>query len=416
MARIINAHTHIFTGKFAPDYFFKVALPKWLHGWAEEIKALLEGKRMRWLIRGLSRSSGKSNMQRYLNFMETGMEQSQGDVFRQLRDAYATLGGDTRYIALTLNMDHMGPGSSNHAKIDDQLKEVEELRRDYPDHLFPFVCVDPRHLQGQALVDWVRPKIESLRFFGIKMYPALGFFPCDPRLMELYAWAEANNVPIMTHCTRAGVFYTGRLREVVPNDTAPCLATDASNTAFDPELQNINARLKKYMYNDFTSGKGQSKYGCNLFLNPRNFIPVLNRFKNLKVCFAHFGGDDEIMGDVQELTRKAIDPDNFHVEIKSLLANASYPNVYTDISYTLFSKRAGVYAAFKASINTPVVGDRVLFGTDYYMTLQEAPEPDLLKLCQSELGPVLFDKIATTNTNTYLASRFFPDPAGTRFV
>ena len=414
MARIINAHTHIFNGKFAPDYFFKVALPKWLHGWAEEIKSILEGKRMRWLIRGLSRARGKSNMQRYLNFMETGMEESQGDVFAKLRNAYTALGSDTRYIALTLNMDYMGLSDSKHARIEDQLKEMEELRRDHPDHLFPFVCVDPRHKQGQALVDWVEPMIKDLRFFGIKMYPALGFFPCDPRLTELYAWAAKNQVPIMTHCTRAGVFYTGRLREVVPNDTAPCLATDDTNTTFDPALVEINARLKEYITNPFTNGKGQSKYGCNLFLNPRNFIPVLNRFKDLKVCFAHFGGDDEIMGVKQELTAKGIDRDNFHTLIKSLMA--AYPNVYTDISYTLFNTKNEVYDPIIASIDSEAIGKRVLFGTDYYMTLQEDTELNLWQHCQTKLKPERFDKIATVNNNRYLASHFFPDPANTRFA
>ena len=414
MARIINAHTHIFNGKFAPDYFFKVALPKWLHGWAEEIKALLEGKRMRWLIRGLSRASGKSNMQRYLNFMETGMEESQGDVFAKLRNAYIALGRDTRYIALTLNMDHMGPNASNHARIEDQLKEMEELRRDHPDHLFPFVCVDPRHKQGKALVDWVEPMIKDLRFFGIKMYPALGFFPCDPRLTELYAWAATNQVPIMTHCTRAGVFYTGRLREVVPNDTAPCLATDDTNTTFDPALVEINKRVEKYMRDEFTSGKGQSKYGCNLFLNPRNYIPVLNRFKNLKVCFAHFGGDDEIMGVKQKLTGKGIDNDNFHTLIKNLMA--AYPNVYTDISYTLFNTKNEVYDPIIASIDSEAIGKRVLFGTDYYMTLQEDTEVNLWQHCQTKLKPERFDKIATVNTNEYLKNAWFKDPAGTRFA
>ncbi len=414
MSRITNAHTHIFTGKFAPDYFFKVALPKALHGWADEVKAMLESRGMRWLVRGISRSTGKSNMQRYLNFIETGMEESQADVFGKLRGSYTALGSDTRFVVLTLNMDYMGLQRSSHPGIEDQLKEVEELRRDYPDTVFPFVCVDPRHKQGQALVDWVAPMHRDLRFFGIKMYPALGYFPCDPRLTELYAWAEANEVPIMTHCTRVGVFYTGRLREVVPNDSAPCLDTGDPANPVDPELDAINKRLNRFMYNDFTSGKGQSKYGCNLFLNPRNFIPVLNRFPKLKICFAHFGGDDEIMGDPKKVRELGLDTTNFHTEIKELMMKYEY--VYTDISYTLFNDKEEVYQPIRASINDPVMGGRVLFGTDYYMTLQEAPEVQLWQLCQTKLQPVLFEKIAVTNTNAYLRSKFFPDPAGARFV
>ena len=57
----------------------------------------------------------------------------------------------------------------------------------------------------------------------------------------------------------------------------------------------------------------------------------------------------------------------------------------------------------------------IVFGTDYYMTLQEATEIGLWQTCRTKLGPQRFHKIATLNTNHYLASRFFPDPANTRF-
>lgn len=439
MVRIVNTHTHIFTGKFAPDYFFKVALPKSLHNWADEIKAILESRRARWLIRWVSRKNGKSNMQRFINFMEMGLEESQGDVFRKLQDSYSTLGAGTRHIVLTLNMDHMGSGPSHHPPIEDQLREVELLRRDYPDTLLPFVCVDPRHKQGAALRDWVKPMIEQRRFFGIKMYPSLGFFPCDPRLTELYEWAAANGVPIMTHVTRVGVFYTGQLKEVLTTREAPCLHKDVAGSGYHSERDKISERLRKYLDDPFTAAKGQSKYAGNLFLNPRNFIPVLDRFKNLKICFAHFGGDDEIMrvkGPLNptplpplEVTNHNIDSDNFYAEIKHLMEQ--YKNVYTDISYTLFKVVDPVYGPIKNAIDNTnsvdgsEIGKRVLFGTDYYMTLQEDTEPRLWQNCRTELeknntvNGVQVDrwqKIAVANANAYLATTFLPDPGNTTFT
>ena len=56
------------------------------------------------------------------------------------------------------------------------------------------------------------------------------------------------------------------------------------------------------------------------------------------------------------------------------------------------------------------LGDRVLFGTDYYMTLREAPEADLVSRCRSILGPALFARMAGERTDHYLRSRHF-DPA-----
>jgi len=57
-----------------------------------------------------------------------------------------------------------------------------------------------------------------------------------------------------------------------------------------------------------------------------------------------------------------------------------FPKVYTDVSYTLFDTVAadGMAAAIKADLSGST-GDRILFGTDLFMTLQEKEELALYK-------------------------------------
>lgn|GEM_PF-3235867 len=56
------------------------------------------------------------------------------------------------------------------------------------------------------------------------------------------------------------------------------------------------------------------------------------------------------------------------------------------------------------------MGGRILFGTDFYMTLREATEAKLVGDCREKPGPERFERIAAVNTNNYLRSHHF-DPS-----
>ncbi|MBK7384844.1 MAG: amidohydrolase family protein [Flavobacteriales bacterium] len=405
MARITNIHSHVFTGGCAPDYFFKMVLPSWADRWADEIKFFLEKPWMRRIIKAMASRRGHSQLLRYLQFIEVGTQSTQEEVFVSMRNAYAVFGPEVRFVALTLNMDHMDVQASNHARIETQLAEVERVRTHYPDVFFPFVGVDPRHLSGVALRDWVKEKVERRMFFGIKIYPSIGFFPFDAGLDELYKWAEAEQVPVMTHCTRSGTFYTGAMDQVLADPRPSGLNPMA------PEMVDIHARITAFKNNPF-SWK-DSKYGCNIFLHPQNYEPVLRKYPKLKLCFAHFGGDDEMLNEKQPLRDKGIDPTNWHNEVKRIMSTTNaqgdllYPNTYTDISYTLF--RDKIYPLLLPLIDGPL-GDRILFGTDFFMTLREDPEAALLKRCIDGMTMERFRRIAMNNNDNFLRSSRY-DPA-----
>jgi uncharacterized protein len=393
-----NIHTHIFNGKCAPDYFFKIVLPNALDPFEDEIKAFIEKKWMRKLIKLLSRKNGHSGFQRYLEFIEIGTQNSQGDIFRLMKDNYNSLSTDMRFIALTLDMDYMDTQTSHHAKIKDQLSEVEKLRSYYPNNLFPFIGVDPRHKQGTALTDWIKEKFETLNYFGIKLYPAMGFFPFDPRLDDMYQWANENNVPIMTHCTRSGNYYTGKMDDVIPVNNPDSIQPNS------PALNAIYNKIKRFR-DDKNTWKN-SKLACNLFSHPENYRPVLEKYHDLKICLAHFGGEDEVLGEQNELVKKGLDsPSNWYDDICKLMDE--YKQVRTDISYTLSSEEA-IKKVLK--LMNSELGDRILFGTDFFMTIREKSESQLWQSYMNLAGKNTFDKTAILNTDSYLKSQFFnPD-------
>lgn len=99
-----------------------------------------------------------------------------------------------------------------------QLLDREEERRQIgkkhrPRFVLPFLGLDPRNqnlfedfLAVFSAIDKRNnfsntniPK-DILPFFGVKIYPSLGYLPSDPKLMEIFEICEAMNIPVTTHC------------------------------------------------------------------------------------------------------------------------------------------------------------------------------------------------------------------------
>lgn len=374
-----NCHTHIFNQPCAPENFLNAYVSKSIAGFLRFVTA-------RQLTRGLllkiARLTPVRSWKRPLSFLSVGSEQTQDLIFETLQDNYPP---NTRLVVLTMNMEHM---ESGRCEVDykTQLTEVLKVKKMYPHHCLPFLGVDPRmNLQKfscNTLVDFVINYLNS-GFIGIKMYPALGFYPFHSDMMPVYAFAEQNGIPILTHCDRGGAYYrkTNRLPDPpLPNVPRPWLDVDL-----------------KLSDDDFSDN----------FLEPQNYIEVLNRYPKLKICFAHLGGVADILAFPATVENKK---NNWYQDIKDIIANPAFANVYTDLSYILYSDKAmkqvfedffvpaGSHAAF---------ADRILFGTDFYMTEREKPEKDLITSIQNQYKSPLFGKIAHSNVVTYLNSTLY---------
>jgi len=301
---------------------------------------------------------------------------------------------------LTLNMDYMGAGEST-LTFQGQLDQVVNLRRLYPDSCLPFLSIDPRMGSAEDLEALVKNYIgEGLPFVGVKFYPALGYFPFDARLKKVYAYCQKNNVPIMTHCTRSGTFYLGRFT------TAMGIPETIGNPPNIPH----------------SFGNKGNDDECDVFLEPMNWRVVLEEFPGLKVCFAHMGGVKEMW-----IKSNPGGPYTWYEDVIGLMAK--YENVYTDVSYTLFDKsknfrtwdRVADLLKGNANITRADLGkldhlatikDRVMFGTDYFMTEQEDSEANLAIDLPNHLlrqlgGMDLATPLTKTNVENYLRSTFF---------
>jgi predicted TIM-barrel fold metal-dependent hydrolase len=187
---------------------------------------------------------------------------------------------------------------------------------------------------------------ENLPAIGIKMYTALGYKPMDPKLKfpwdEYYGLCERNQIPIICHCSKGGM---------IAHDM------EAYFNHENPENTKVLNNFKQSWFN-------------REFISPHAWEPVLKRHNNLYLCLAHFGGEEFWDKSVKNYVSSYWndlndrDPENWIAEILYLMK--TYPNFYVDISYFLFKDSFGEFFK-KALAYDPVVKERILFGTDWWL-------------------------------------------------
>ena len=268
---------------------------------------------------------------------------------------------------------------------------------------FPF---DPRHwlgnlsLESQGLISDVldsilqwstkKEKLEKAVSIGFKLYSALGFRPDDyktctvisrgsipqkktieaklPDLSDFYAACESNCIPITCHTSRGGIF------------------------AHDFML------YYDYLFGADDADEGKKKeFFYDYYVSPFAWENVLSDYKELHLCLAHFGGEEEWRSE---------DEADFSWAQKCIDLAMTYPNFYVDISYFIFksvemvdcdkvncSEEGCMYRGRKvprrpncpewyeeipaknklqkALQKYPKLKEKILFGTDWYMISAE---------------------------------------------
>lgn len=420
-----NIHTHVFNSECVPDNFLRILPSKFVRRVPRLIKHILDTKWARRTIAFFAQLGAKKDnnkrkaFDKYIGFLEVATQRKQLDVFELEFEVGKQYDSSVRIVGLTMNMDFMDNRPSKHQiTFETQLEAVKDIKRYYPTNFFPFLGIDPRHKSGTDLVNWAKSYFETglekngiifPYFSGIKLYPALGFFAFDPRLDELYAYAEANQLPIITHVTRVGSQYIGsKITELIPLIPQSLSNGNAESVAAMTEITN---RISVY-YNKkwiLDNKLGDNDKACDLFSHPQNYIPILEKYPNLKICLAHMGGSNEIIdsnkkdSELKQIRR--VDSQLWCDRIRDMMFR--YPNLYTDISYTLSDlDNKEVKAAILRFMNTPdaqgqLLAKRVLFGTDFFMTEQEKRESELFKLSQVELAD-FHDIITRDNPQEFL--------------
>jgi predicted TIM-barrel fold metal-dependent hydrolase len=317
------------------------------------------------LLKWLGRRTGYRHFERMAAFAGIGSLDSQETVFSILQGYYPS---DAEFIVLAMDFEFMGAGKPEQSYLE-QLDELRALAANpvFGARIHPFIALDPRR---EGFLDLAKRCIDSHGFAGIKLYPALGFCPADDRLLPLWEWAESRHIPIMTHASRGGVYFRGRPGEISwPED----------------DLKPDHA--------------GKARDWTDRLSDPAEFRPVLKRFPNLKICFAHLGGGDECEKWLSKPWPDHLNASNWLTEILSLMK--TYPQVYSDLSYVGF--QTNLHPLLHVLIRDHEIGSRLLFGSDFYMVQQDATEREFSIRLRSLLSEHEYDRISKINPQQYLA-------------
>ncbi len=365
MQIIHNCHTHIFTTDHVPDR----VLPFGAVGWLQNESS---AKRLRGVLRAIDpfasfwyRTFGNPDrtglLARFGSMLELSDSRTQGGIFERLALQYPS---GTRFIALSIDMDYMGAGAVKKPFLE-QIKELAILKKQIGNTLIPFIGIDPRR---ENILELVKEYIEEHNFGGLKLYPSLGFFPNDPKLYPVYDYAIAKNLPIITHCGRGGLHFHGE-----PQHT-------------------VNLEGQK-LY-----GRNNTEFAWN-YTNPQAYVRLLQDFKTLKLCFGHFGGDAEWKLYLRDHQRRLpVVTQSWGSQIMNFMHD--YENVWTDISYTAASRE--LHPLIKVLINDPKIGDRILFGSDFFVVRAESSEREFSIRLRGALGEEDYWKIAMTHPIKFL--------------
>ncbi len=388
---------------------------------------------------------------RYISIGRFAYYKEQAAIFNRLDKQYPH---DTEFVILPMDMEFMDAGKIKpEAGYEVQMEKLKKLKKKHPSKIHPFVFVDPRrqnvgykdffrykNSNGKVVLEdcFIKEYIEKEKFAGFKIYPALGYFPFDEKLLPIWKYAAENNLPIMTHCIRGTIFYRGNKKRewyyhpIIKDSKKPneyMLLSSRANIEFSVDFThplNYLCLLDPYLLKEWIKKCNKPEL-YDLFGYDAKTDTLASDLSNLKICFGHYGGDDEwkkfLESDRDNYSHKMLDqskgieflnPDNLaqsHGGLMDIWRNADwftiissmmmqYPNVYSDLSYIIHNQE--IFPLLKQTINNPQLKDRILFGTDFYVVRNHNSEKDLLATTMANLSTEEFDQIARENPISFL--------------
>ncbi len=406
-------------------------------------------------------------LKRYLLIAKYAKYKTQSLIFGKMKDQYPPGSG---FVLLPMDMAYMEAGKIAEP-YEKQLSDILRIKisKSYKKQgvkIYPFIFIDPRRIseekekqnyKSRPLFDFtpepgkviikdclVQRYIEKHGFNGFKIYPALGYYPFAKELLAVWKYAEQNNLPITTHCIKGSIFFRGKKRHEW--DTHPVFKDeDVEKQLLLPEIKNVDFQLNfthpmNYLclleepflrelltqYNDS---------GLNIIFGYSDCeTPLKHPFKNLKICMAHYGGEEhwerylekDSYSYIQQIIKfpgkglTFFDDDDDRQEINynrlaqywknvdwyTIISSMmmQYPNVYADISYILHS--ASIFPLLRETLD-PKNGklpNRVLYGTDFYVVRNHNSEKGLFVESHAELTTKEFDLIARLNPHEFLSN------------
>lgn len=252
-------------------------------------------------------------------------------------------GPDTTVVALM--MDITEGGDADEELFKKQIEDTATAALSYPGRLLPFVAVQQPRTSHFELMEYA---LTQRGFAGVKLYPSLGTNVGSDEMARVFDYCEANDVPILQHCN-AGGFYASK------------------------------AQIK--------------------LCDPARWEKILEQRPGLRVCFGHFGGDENLI-------LKKIPADSWTQTILDLMA--AYEGVYADISFHDQPMAGGAaqenyFAHLEELLATgSSAAGRILFGSDFFLVRQRVREDNLWDYFQTNFSAAAFEQITVTNPVAFL--------------
>jgi predicted TIM-barrel fold metal-dependent hydrolase len=264
-----------------------------------------------------------------------------------------------RWVFCILPMDMNDSVDGKHGEsYENQIQKLIKLAQGHPRNLIPFFAANSRNPDMMRLFkQYISDGSTTAACWGVKFYGALSGYPSDPKNMPMWAECEARNIPVTSHTSAGGVHTTDKtLRKLEWIDESGAL------------------------HSETRVFKNASDYGY--LSHPSRWVPVLKQYPNLRLNLAHFWS---LEGDGIKL-------------ICDLMR--TYPNVYTDISYTLSD--VSKFDILKGLCDDPTVYTRVLWGLDFFMSELENSESTIFNIAVSRIGADLMRQISIINPRKFL--------------
>lgn len=355
---MFDIHSHIFNFDTVPDKFLGIRIPL--------TRRVL--KRLEHLLHKLINYTDTDPLSNVAYFINIGRSYSIKEIAEKLFDYHP----DIKTIFCPLMMD-MRPGIKGKQKVNynEQIDNVKNLRDQFPDKLLPFVAIDPNNQDVENI--FLKSFSEEYKFFGIKIYPSLGYLPSNPKLMEIYEVCEAKKIPVIAHCGGGAVHSSCH------------------------HIKNIKGKRLHENNNwvDSTETKwffGKKSY-ANYFNHPKNWEPVLRSFPKLKLNLAHFGSDNE--------WEKLLKGKNNTWVSRIMDLMARFDNVYADFSYNISNHK--IFGILRNKIeDNKLMAERTLYGSDYYMLVIEGHFRSIKIDFVTSIGDEVMKQIAVLNPKRFL--------------
>jgi predicted TIM-barrel fold metal-dependent hydrolase len=283
------------------------------------------------------KDAAKADILDALAFVRIALQPSIRHVTDELMDQLAPEDGT---VALTVDITSNG---ENADQFERQLADTSAQVLAYPGRIFPFVAVNPLRTDHFSIMEHA---LNGRGFVGVKLYPSLGCKVDSEAMKAVIGYCESRKVPLLMHCSMGGFYYSQETRA---------------------------------------------------YADPSCWDKILPDHPDLKICFGHFGGAENLVtGTITGWT----------AEILRLMEK--FPgSVYSDISFHTEEMAGGdkeqnYFNNLSRLLKNDLYRDHILFGTDFFLVRSRLTEQHYWQYIAKHLSAAEFRQIAELNPAAFL--------------